>query len=136
MSFLPLFRSFYTFYSGTVPPERIAPLAKLHGCECAAIADRDGLYGAVKFYKSAKECGIKPLIASELTSPAGGAPLFLLAKNLAGYGSIAKLITRRKLHPPEFDLEKEAAGEAKEENLFILSSSPETIYRLIKEGAP
>ncbi len=136
MGFLPLFRSFYTFYSGTVPPERIAPLAKLHGYDSAAIADRDGLYGAIKFYKSAKECGIKPLIAAELTSPAGGAPLFLVAKNLSGYSSIAKLITKRKLHPSEFDMEKETADEAKEENIFILSSSPETIYRLIRERAP
>jgi len=136
VSFLPLFRSFYTFYSGTIPPERIAALAKLHGYDHAAIADRDGLYGAIKFYKSAKECGVKPVIAAEITSPAGGAPIFLVAKDLSGYASIARLVTRRKLHPGEFDREKETAYEAKEENIFILSSSPETIYRLVREGAP
>jgi DNA-directed DNA polymerase III PolC len=132
----PLFRSFYTFYSGTLPPQRIAELPTLFGYGEAAIADRDGLYGAIKLYKRAKELGVKPVIAVELTRPSGGASVFVIAKNLDGYGSLAKLVTRRKLHPGEMDFEKEIAAEAKEESVFVFSSSPETIYRLIKEGAP
>jgi DNA-directed DNA polymerase III PolC len=130
-----LCRSAYTFYSGVLHPEEIVETAKALGFRAAGIADRDGLYGAVKFYKYAKKHNIKPVIGVELTHPKGEGSVFLIAKNMTGYGSIAKLVTRRKLRPDEMDLVREAAEESKLEGLFILSSSPALLYLLIKEGA-
>ncbi|MCX7829699.1 MAG: PHP domain-containing protein, partial [Acidobacteria bacterium] len=136
MDFIPLFRSYYTFYSGIFSPEEIAETAEKYGFHSPVIADRDGIYGAIKFYKKAKEKKLNPLIGAEITHPSYSRSIFLLAKNIEGYSSIAKLITKRKLHPLEFDLEKDAAEECKNENLFALCSSPEAVYLLLKNGAP
>ncbi len=136
MELLPLFRSFYTFYSGILSPEKIACLGKELNYDSPIIADRNGIYGAIKFYKSAKEKKLNPLIGVEITHPQKDVSLFLAAKNLEGYSSIAKLVTGRKLYPSEFELEKECALECAKGNLFILSSSVETVFNLLKYGAP
>lgn len=136
MDFFPLFRSFYTFYSGIFSPAKIVETAKKCGINSPVLADRDGIYGAIKFYKKAKESKLNPLIGAEITHTTKDCSIFLVAKNIEGYSSIAKLITRRKLHTSEFDLEKETALECQSENLFALCSNPETIYLLLKNGAP
>ena len=136
MDFFPLFRSFYTFYSGIFSPEKIVETAKKCGINSPVLADRDGIYGAIKFYKKAKESKLNPLIGAEIAHTTKDCSIFLVAKNIEGYSSIAKLITRRKLHTSEFDLEKETALECQSENLFALCSNPETIYLLLKNGAP
>lgn len=136
MFFFPLFRSFYTFYSGIFSPEKIVELAKHNNFNSPAIVDRDGIYGAIKFYKKAKEENLNPLIGVELTQPSKDGSLFLVAKNSEGYSSIAKLVTRRKLHPFQFDLEKNVATECLEENLLVFCSKPETIYLLLKNKIP
>lgn len=136
MEIFPLFRSFYTFYSGIFSPEKIVEVAEKNGFHSPAIVDRDGIYGSIKFYKSAKEKKLNPLIGAEITHPQQDISLFLVAKNIDGYSSIAKLITRRKLYPSEFKIEKETAAECANESFFVLCSKPETVELLIKYGVP
>lgn len=74
-----------------------------------ALTDHGALYGAVEFYKKAKERGIKPIIGAELylalermTQERPNIDdkryhLVLLAKNEKGYRNLVKLITRSHL---------------------------------------
>ena len=70
--------------------------AKEVGCDSLAITDHHGLYGAVRFYKYAKEAGIKPIIGAEMTTEEGH-HIVLLAKNLDGYSNLCKIVTRAQL---------------------------------------
>ncbi|MHB9038325.1 MAG: DNA polymerase III subunit alpha, partial [Armatimonadota bacterium] len=70
--------------------------AKAVGCDCLALTDHNGLYGAVRFYSYAKEIGVKPIIGVELDLESGH-HLVLLAKNLNGYSNLCKIITRAHL---------------------------------------
>ena len=66
------------------------------GMPALAITDHDGLYGVVRFYREAKELGVKPIIGAEMTLD-GGYHLTLLAQNNAGYSSLCRLISRAQL---------------------------------------
>lgn len=132
MELIPLFRSFYTFYSGLFNPSNIPYLAKENGYFNIVLADKNGIYGFLKFYKAAKECGLNPLCGVELTHPQGEISIFLIGKGINGYKSICRLITKRNLFPSSFNFEEEISKES--ENLFILSNNSLLIEKLLKSG--
>ena len=79
------------------------------GMDSVALTDHGALYGAVEFYKKAKEKGIKPIIGAELylalEKMTDKRPniddkryhLILLVKNEVGYKNLVKLITKSHL---------------------------------------
>src|SRR5690242_4485368 len=75
-----------------------------------ALLDRDGVYGAARFYLAAKKLNIKAHIGAEITSllhigdprNAFGLPrLPLLCASREGYQNLCRLITRIKLRAPK-----------------------------------
>ena len=74
----------------------LADRAKALGCDCLALTDHNGLYGAVRFYSHARRIGIKPIIGVEIDLESGH-HLVLLAKNLGGYSNLCRIITRAQL---------------------------------------
>src|SRR5258706_411641 len=97
---------------------------KAHACKMPAIAmtDNGSMYGAVEFYKTASEAGLKPIIGCESyiapgsrlgkkTSSARDAAfhLILLAKDETGYKNLVKLISAAHLegfyYKPRIDKE-------------------------------
>jgi len=75
--------------------ESVAARAKELGYAAAALTDINNLYGAVRFYSYARELGIKPIIGCDARH--GGSRALLLARNLAGYSNLCRIITRLKL---------------------------------------
>jgi error-prone DNA polymerase len=61
-----------------------------------ALADRDGLYGAPRFDKSAREEKVKPILGADLAI-AGGHRLLVLIRDRTGYRNLSRLITAMKL---------------------------------------
>ena len=57
----------YSLLDGASHPENLLDQAKALGMDSLAITDHDGLYGVVRFYRAARERGIKPIIGAELT---------------------------------------------------------------------
>lgn len=64
-----------------------------------AITDHNTLAGAVRFYKSCRETGIKPIIGCEVTLDTGH-HLVLLSTNLGGYSNLCRLVTAMHLGDP------------------------------------
>src|SRR2546428_208854 len=100
----------------TEQPETLVAEAARLGMPTLALVDRDGLYGAPRFYHAAVRAGLKPLVGSELTL-SGGSRLPLLVEDREGYQNLCRLITRMKLGAPKGaaattldDLEPYAAG--------------------------
>jgi len=82
----------FSLLDGASHPEDLIARARELGMPALAITDRDGLYGAVRFFRAAKEQGIKPIIGAEM-SLEGRYHVTLLAENKAGYSNLCRLIT-------------------------------------------
>lgn len=95
----------YSLLDGACRIERLIKRVKELGQSAVAITDHGVMYGAVDFYKCAKENGIKPIIGCEVyvaprtrfdkqhnldTSPYH---LVLLCKNQVGYQNLIKLVS-------------------------------------------
>jgi DNA polymerase-3 subunit alpha len=120
--------SHYSLLDGLPKIDELLNYVKELGMDSVAITDHGNIYGAVEFYKKAKEKGIKPIIGSEfyvaLESMNQKRPniddkryhLILLVKNKEGYKNLVKLITKAHLegfyYKPRIDealLEKHSA---------------------------
>ena len=51
-------RSAFSFLEGASPPEELAEGAGALGYDAIALGDRDGLYGAPRFYQAATNAGV------------------------------------------------------------------------------
>ena len=88
----------HSVYSLLEGANRIGDLVKAAtqmGISELALTDTNGLYGAVTFYKSAKQAGIRPIFGTEIQS--NGQRAVLLAKNMTGFGEICRIVTDRHL---------------------------------------
>ena len=92
-----------SFKSGLATPEELVLKAVADGQEALALTDRDGMFGAIEFYKAARDHGVKPimgvdvLVEPDITRPGTDfAPvrLLLLARGEAGYRNIMSLVSR------------------------------------------
>ncbi len=118
--------SAFSFLQGASLPETIVERAANLGYEAIALVDRDGIYGAPRFYKAARTAGIKAIVGAELTladaalepasnldarnpqfashsalrTPHSTWPLPVLVGSRIGYQNLCRLITRMKLRAP------------------------------------
>src|SRR6476469_4044014 len=89
-------RSAFSFLRAASLPEQLAEDAPNTGLRAMALLDRDGVYGAPRFFFKAKETGLRAIIGVELTME-DGSILPLLAQNRAGYQNICRITTRAHL---------------------------------------
>jgi error-prone DNA polymerase len=89
-------RSAFSFLEGASVPEELAGACAEHGMTAMAVLDRDGVYGAPRFYLAAKKLCLQAHIGAEVTSPFGWR-YPLLVKSREGYQNLCRLITRMKL---------------------------------------
>src|SRR5450830_1296130 len=74
--------------------------AAADGQPTLAITDLSNLFGAIKFYKAARKCGVKPLIGAEIWLEGLGqdasalSRLLLLVQNKQGYLNLSELLAR------------------------------------------
>src|SRR5262249_6744577 len=106
--------SAFSFLDGASLPETIVTRAAELGYPAVALLDRDGLYGAPRFYRAAKAAGIKAIVGAELTvqtgapglkaRPPAGLKSFslpVLVSSAEGYRNLCRLLTRAKLRAPK-----------------------------------
>ena len=92
-------------------PEEFAEVCAQQEMPAMALLDRDGVYGAARFYLAARKVNIKAHIGAEITSllcgrdpdkPAELPRLPLLCASREGYQNLCRLITRTKLRAPKY----------------------------------
>jgi hypothetical protein len=86
----------YSFREGASRPRELLAQAAILGYSALAITDRDGLYGAMEFAKSAEGTSVRPIIGADVTLE-GGYQLVLLAETRAGYANLCRLISGARL---------------------------------------
>ncbi|MFW6159221.1 MAG: PHP domain-containing protein, partial [Planctomycetota bacterium] len=112
-------RSNYSLLTGTASIRRIVERARELGLPCVALTDRNNLYGAVEFYRLAREAGIKPILGAEITH--AGRRAVLLVRNRAGYAHLCTILSRRNLDPG-FSLQDALAK--LQDGLHVLTEDP------------
>src|ERR1700722_127865 len=93
-------RSAFSFLEGASLPEELATVCAEHGMQSMALLDRDGVYGAPRFYLAADKINIRAHIGAEVTSAAGWR-YPLLVESREGYQNLCRLITKMKLRAPK-----------------------------------
>jgi error-prone DNA polymerase len=93
-------RSAFSFLEGASIPEELANVCAERGMTSMAMLDRDGVYGAPRFYQAAKKLRMKAHIGAEVTS-AFGWRYALLVESRQGYQNLCRAITRMKLRAPK-----------------------------------
>ena len=101
--------SHYSLLDGLPKIDELLDYAKELGMDSLALTDHGVLYGAIEFFKKAKERGIKPIIGCEVyvafEKMSQKRPnidnkryhLVLLVKNEEGYKNLVKLVTKAHL---------------------------------------
>jgi error-prone DNA polymerase len=125
-------RSAFSFLEGASVPEEYAEVCASHQMPAMALLDRDGVYGAPRFYFAAKKLNIKAHIGAEITclllpieshstSIVPSLPrVSLLCASRIGYQNLCRLITRTKLRAPKYPVSLPKRGEVSED--IILQS--------------
>src|SRR6478752_486407 len=101
----------FSFLRGVSLPEQLAEQAAKLSLPAMAVLDRDGVFGAPRFYAAANEQKIRPLVGAEVTL-ADGSVLPLLVRNRTGYQNLCQLITDAKLRPRPAGLAPEGLAPA------------------------
>lgn len=101
--------SHYSLLDGLAKIDDLIARAKELGMSSLALTDHGNLYGAIEFYKKAKNAGINPIIGCEMYVAAGSMRnkqpgvddkryhLTVLAQNEEGYHHLIKLVTKANL---------------------------------------
>jgi error-prone DNA polymerase len=101
MSYVELHgRSAFSFLRGASLPEQLAHTAAESAMPAMALCDRDGVYGAPRFFTAAKEKGIRAIVGSELTME-DGSVLPVLVESRTGYQNLCRLLSRAHLRAPK-----------------------------------
>lgn len=103
--YVPLhLHSEYSLLDGAIKLKDLCKFAKENNMPAVAMTDHGVMYGAIDFYKTAKDIGIKPLIGCEFYVYQGELSeknqannklnhLVLIAKNKQGYANLVKLVS-------------------------------------------
>ena len=103
-------RSAFSFLDGASLPEDLAATAAELGYHALALGDRDGLYGAPRFFRGARKAGtLRPIVGADVTlapsieepEAAPAPPLLLLVQDRRGYRNLCRLLTAAKLGRPK-----------------------------------
>lgn len=89
-------RSAFSFLRGGSDPEALAHAASNLHLPAVAVLDRDGVYGAPRFYDHANGHGFRPRVGAEITME-DGTVVPVLAATRTGYQNLCQLITEAKL---------------------------------------
>ena len=88
----------YSLSDGIIRIEELVERSCEYNFPAVALTDLTNLFGLIKFYRMAREKGIKPIVGCELrlVKEEGniGAPFVLLVKNKRGYTNLTKLVSK------------------------------------------
>ena len=121
-------RSAFSFLEGASIPEELAEVCAEYQMPAMALLDRDGVYGAPRFYLAAQKLKTKAHIGAEITALGNYAQpedpalsrIPLLCVSREGYQNLCRLITCTKLRAPKYPKQvPQSKGRATEEDTIL-----------------
>ncbi len=119
--------SHYSLLAGANGVEQLVQAVSRLGMPALALTDTNGLYGAIPFYRAAKEAKIQPIFGAEIQIQSQERAV-LLAKNMKGFGEICRTVSARHLSE-DFSLIQKLSECG--EDVIILISNQDILKNLI-----
>jgi DNA polymerase-3 subunit alpha len=135
----------YSVVDGVVRLEQVVERAAADRQGAIALTDSGNLFGAVRFYRAARQAGVKPVIGCDLwvshpTEADQSARLLLLAQSRTGYLNLCRLVSRSWIENTchgRGELRPEWLDAASCEGLIALSGAAEgAVGRALLAGEP
>ncbi len=136
-------RSAFSFLEGASVPEEMAEVCAEYQMSAMALLDRDGVYGAPRFYLAAKKFKVQAHIGAEITcllpsatwqSLASRIPLLCASRE--GYQNLCRLVTRMKLRAPKFSaVLPQSKTSTADETLFLNAQAIASLSDLAEYSA-
>ncbi len=91
----------YSMLDGAVKVKNLVKNVAAHGMKAVALTDHGNMFGAITFYKAAKEVGVRAILGAELEVVVESRPqhLPLLAATEEGYKNLVWLVSRGYVEP-------------------------------------
>ncbi|HWL89143.1 MAG TPA: DNA polymerase III subunit alpha, partial [Polyangiaceae bacterium] len=91
----------YSMLDGAVKVKDLVKRVNGAGMKAVAVTDHGNMFGAISFYKAAKEAGVAPILGCEIEVTDGrhSRHLPLLAASLEGYKNLVWLVSRGQVDP-------------------------------------
>src|SRR6266571_5166259 len=92
----------YSMLDGSLKVKELAKRVVKDGMRAVAVTDHGNMFGAITFYKAAKEAGAQAILGCELEVTGRGGHshhLPLLASTLEGYKNLVWLVSRGHVAP-------------------------------------
>ncbi|HEX9048948.1 MAG TPA: DNA polymerase III subunit alpha [Anaeromyxobacter sp.] len=136
----------YSLLDGAIRIKDLLATVQAKGMKTVAVTDHGNLFGALDFYKKAKEAGVKPILGMEsyVAGPKGrldrservGRHLILLAKNAEGWANLrilsSKAFTEGFYYDPRID--KQLLREHSKGLVGMTACLAGEIPRLVRHG--
>jgi len=136
----------YSLLDGAIRIKDLLKTVQARGMKSVAVTDHGNLFGAVDFYKKAKEAGVKPILGLE-TYVAGekgradrseriGRHLILLAKNEEGWANLRTLSSRAFTEGFYYDprIDKQLLREHSKGLVGLTACLAGEVPRLVRQG--
>ena len=95
----------YSLSDGIIRIEDLVKRSSEYNFPAVALTDLSNLFGLIKFYRLARERGVKPIVGCELQlvkeEGSLAAPFVLLVKNKKGYTNLTKLVSKAYIEGQE-----------------------------------
>ena len=122
----------YSLVDGLVRIKELVSAARNAGMPAVAVTEQGNLFSLVKFYRAARDTGVKPIIGVDVrvhdhTDPKITHKLILLCRNLRGYRQLSRLVSRSFTDgrvAPRATLLPEWLDAADTDGLIALSGGP------------
>ncbi len=92
--------SAFSFLDGASLPEDLMHFAAERGLPAMALVDKNGVYGAPRFFGAAKKTGVHALMGADVVLD-DESILSVLVENRTGYRNLCQLLTAAALHHPK-----------------------------------
>ncbi|MDP6762126.1 MAG: DNA polymerase III subunit alpha [Planctomycetota bacterium] len=88
----------HSLLTGVDSPAELCARARRLGIDAMALADVDSTAGLVDFLEAARDHGVRPIVAAELSDPCGEpGRLVALVRDRRGYRNLLRLVSARRL---------------------------------------
>ena len=91
----------YSMLDGAVKVKDLTKRVAKAGMKAVAVTDHGNMFGAISFYKAAKDAGVQAILGAELDVVDKGHAhhLPILASSLDGYKNLVKLVSKGQISP-------------------------------------
>jgi DNA polymerase-3 subunit alpha len=85
-------RSYYSFLNSTLSVAEVVNLAVRQGLPTIGLTDQGNLHGAVEFFQTARDAGVRPVLGVEVRVE--DQPVWLYVENRQGYANLCRLLSQ------------------------------------------